>query len=82
MKKSELNPNIRISESNVKLNHIKNQEVMFLMFSLPAIKSCPFSTKNAKVLALEIVAYLQCQITETVMKEILMKQKKTTLLTT
>lgn len=48
MKKSELNENIRISESNVKLNHVKNKGVVFLMFSLPSIKSCPFATDKCK----------------------------------
>lgn len=48
MKKSELNQNIRISESNVKLNHLKNKGIIFLMFSLPSLKSCPFTTEKCK----------------------------------
>lgn len=48
MKKSELNQNIRISESNVKLNNLKDQGVVFLTFSLPSIKTCPYATNKCK----------------------------------
>lgn len=43
MKKSELNPNIHLSEGNIKSSG--TDEVMFLTWSLPSKITCPYSTE-------------------------------------
>lgn len=46
MKKKDLNPNIHLSEGNIKSKN--TEDVMFLTWSLPSRKTCPYATEMCK----------------------------------
>lgn len=46
MKKSELNSNIHLSEGNIKSKG--TDDIMFLTWSLPSVKCCPYSTEMCR----------------------------------
>ncbi|HFD2052227.1 TPA: hypothetical protein ACF2DE_002958 [Clostridium perfringens] len=46
MKKSELNSNIHLSEGNIKSQ--ETEDILFLTWSLPSRKTCPYATDECK----------------------------------